>query len=42
MIVFTLITAEPLYSGHHRDLKKMSAIERCPLRRGFAQIGTFT
>ena len=33
---------EPVYSGHHRNLKKMSAIESCPLHRGFAQIGTFT
>ena len=29
---------EPLYSGQHRDLKKMSAIERCPLHKGFAQM----
>ena len=35
-------TVEPLYGRHHRDLKKMSAIERCPLHRGFAQISTFT
>ena len=42
MIVFTLITPEPLYSGHHRDLKKMSAIEWSPLHRDFAQINTFT
>ena len=35
-------TVEPLYSGHHRDLKKMSATERCPLHSGFAQISTFT
>ena len=35
-------TVEPLYSGHHWDLKKMSSIERCPPHRGFAQIGTFT
>ena len=27
---------ELLYSGHHRDLKKISSIERCPLHRVFA------
>ena len=28
-------TVEPLYSGHHRDLEKVSAVKRCPLSRGF-------
>ena len=28
-------TVESLYSGHHRDPEKVSAIRRCPLNRGF-------
>ena len=32
---------ELLCSEHHRDLKKMSVVERWPLHIGFAQIGTF-
>ena len=28
-------TVEPLYSGHHRDPENVSAIRRCPLRKGF-------
>ena len=28
-------TVLPVYSGHLRDLKKVSAIDRCPLYRGF-------
>ena len=27
-------TVKPLYSGHHRNLKIVFVIERCPLRRG--------
>ena len=34
-------TVKPLYSGHHRDREKVSAIERCPLHRGFSQICLF-
>ena len=26
-------TVKPLYSGHHRDFKIVSVIERCPLHR---------
>ena len=33
---------ELLCNEQHRDLKKMSVVERWPLRIGFAQIGTFT
>ena len=36
-----ITTVKPLYSGHHRDLKKVSAIERCPLRGGSSQIRLF-
>ena len=34
-------TVKPLYSGYHRDFKIVSFIERCPLHRGFFQIGLF-
>ena len=34
-------TVKPLYSGHHQDCKKVSAIERCPLHRGSSQICLF-
>ena len=27
-------TVKPLYSGHHRDQEKVSAIRRCPPHRG--------
>ena len=30
-------TVEPVYSGHLRALRKVSAIDRCPLYRGFFQ-----
>ena len=30
-----------LYSGHHRNLKIVFVIERCPLHRGSSQIGLF-
>ena len=30
-----------LYSGHHQDLKIVTALERCPLRRSSSQIGLF-
>ena len=33
-------TVKPLYSGHHRDLKK-SFIKRCPLHRGCSKIDLF-
>ena len=36
-----LYTVKLLYSGHHRDLEKVSAIERCPLHRGSSQIYLF-
>ena len=29
----TAKTMKPLYSGHHRDLEKVSAVRRCPLYR---------
>ena len=32
---------KPLYNGHHWDLKIVSVIERCPLRRGSSQAGLF-
>ena len=31
-------TVKPVYSGHHRGLKIVSVIERCPLHRGSSQI----
>ena len=34
-----LYTVKPAYSGHLRDLKKVSAIDRCPLRRGSYCLG---
>ena len=34
-------TVKPLYGGHHLDLEKMPAIERCPLHRGLSEIGLF-
>ena len=42
MCVFTLgSTVKPLYSGHHWDREKVSAIERYPLHRGSSQIYLF-
>ena len=34
-------TVKPLYSEHHWDREKVSAIERCPLHRGSSQICLF-
>ena len=35
------ITVKRLYSGHHRDIKIVSIIQRCLLHRGSSQIGLF-
>ena len=32
-------TVEPLYSGHHWDQVKLSALSRCPVFRGYASTG---
>ena len=35
-------TVKPLYSGHHLDLEKVGAIERCALHRGLSKLAYFT
>ena len=32
-------TVEPLYSGHHWDQVKLSALSRCPVFRGYSSTG---
>ena len=39
--IYICNTVEPLYSGHHLELEKVSAIERCPLHRGLSKIDLF-
>ena len=34
-----LYTVEPLYSGHHWDQVKLSALSRCPVFRGYSSTG---
>ena len=36
-----IITVKPLYSGHQRELKIVSVIDRFPLDRGSSRIGLF-
>ena len=41
IVVLFRYTVKPLYSGHHWDCEKVSAIEKCPLHRDSSQICLF-